>query len=194
MLNRKIFCHKNFSAFTLVAMKSSLDLFKKRVHSRQCSLKLSGFTLVEIMIVVAVIALIAAIAIPNLRRVVLDSKFSESKVFVKRTSDAIEQYSAITGAYPKDLTSLTSPTPPYMSVEYANKIGCYLNQGFCYVCKDGLRHALQFDVDQIGKHWIYYVWGRTCGPDGADLNFGYFYGRRSSDGGVETYEAPYDMN
>jgi len=53
-----------------------------------------GFTLVEIMIVVAIIALLAAIAIPNLLRARLNANDAAAKASLQALVTAIESYAA----------------------------------------------------------------------------------------------------
>ena len=78
-----------------------------------------GFTLVEIMIVVAIIALLAVIAIPNLLRARLSANDSLAKSTVRAISTAAESYASDNGGdYPTAITDLTSPTPPYLNVNY----------------------------------------------------------------------------
>ena len=74
-----------------------------------------GFTLVEIMIVVAIIALLAAIAIPNLLRAKITANDANVKATLKALSTAAEAFSAVNGAYPTNVTSLTGATPPYLN-------------------------------------------------------------------------------
>ena len=78
-------------------------------------MKRTGFTLVEIMIVVAIIALLAAIAIPNLLRAKITANDANAKATLKTLSTASEAFSAVNGAYPTDISSLTGATPPYLN-------------------------------------------------------------------------------
>ncbi|MEE2663930.1 MAG: prepilin-type N-terminal cleavage/methylation domain-containing protein [Myxococcota bacterium] len=66
---------------------------KKTLRNRK------GFTLIELMIVVAIIGILAAIAIPNFLRFQLKSKTSEGKVNLAAIRTAEESYLAEFGNY-----------------------------------------------------------------------------------------------
>ena len=81
-----------------------------------------GFTLVEIMIVVAIIALLAAIAIPNLLRARMTSNDALAKATLRAMSTAAESYgTANNGTYPPTEAALTTATPPYLNTAYCAK-------------------------------------------------------------------------
>ena len=68
-----------------------------------------GFTLVEIMIVVAIIALLAAIAIPNLLQARMTANTAAAKANIRSLSTAAETYAtANAGAYPADVPALAT--------------------------------------------------------------------------------------
>ena len=79
-----------------------------------------GFTLIEIMISVAIIALLASIAIPGILRAKMVSNEALARSSLKALSTASESYALTSGSYPQDIASLTNVTPPYINGSYCS--------------------------------------------------------------------------
>lgn len=85
--------------------------------------KNQGFTLVEIMIVVAIIALLAAIAIPNLLRAKISANDALAQSTLRTLSTSSETYAtANNGNYPLNMSSLTGATPAYLQEDYCDGV------------------------------------------------------------------------
>ena len=72
---------------------------KERIRSR-------GFTLVELMIVTAVIAILAAIAYPSYTRYVLRAKRADAKQQLLQAAQWTERYLTANGQYPPSTVAL----------------------------------------------------------------------------------------
>jgi type IV pilus assembly protein PilA len=85
-----------------------------------------GFTLVEIMIVVAIILLLAAIAIPGLLRSRLNANEAGAIASLKTISWAATTYRAQNPSYPANLSALASGFPAYVD----SVLGTGVKQGY----------------------------------------------------------------
>ena len=86
--------------------------------------KKSGFTLVEIMIVVAIIGLLAAIAIPNFVKARTTSQQNACINNLRQMDGAIQQYALENKLPPGASVSLTA-IQPYIKLTSANNLpGC----------------------------------------------------------------------
>lgn len=100
-----------------------------------------GFTLVEIMIVVAIIALLAAIAIPNLLRARHNANETAAIGSMRTISTACESYRAAQSpvTYPADLATLGGAAPPYIDATLAT--GTKQGYSFVYVLVDANQYT-----------------------------------------------------
>lgn len=73
-----------------------------------------GFTLIELMIVVAIIAIIAAIAIPNLLRSRMQSNESASIGNIRTINAAEVAFHSANSQYATTFDQMTTATPPFL--------------------------------------------------------------------------------
>jgi len=79
------------------------------MHKKRMS---SGFTLIELMIVVAIIAILAAIAIPAYQIYVIRAQVSEGMELTSGAKSALWEYFVNTGNYPSNNLSAGLPASP----------------------------------------------------------------------------------
>jgi type IV pilus assembly protein PilE len=82
-------------------------------------LLIKGFTIIELMIVVAIIAVIASIAIPNYQDYIVKSNRSAAKQFILSIANKQEQYLLDNRSYASDLAALGLTAPPETTNKYA---------------------------------------------------------------------------
>jgi len=75
---------------------------------------LKGFTLVEIMIVVAIIAILAAVAIPNFVKYRRNAQAASCVSNLKQIQTAKEQWMMANGSVPSDLDQIAGNTDKYI--------------------------------------------------------------------------------
>jgi type IV pilus assembly protein PilA len=153
----------------------------KKFHNRK-----GGFTLIELMIVVAIIGILAAIAIPNFLRFQLKAKSSEGKTNLAAVRTSEESYYSEFGTY---VSSSASPAAcgfnvkvQFINVDGANagfdRLG-WAPEGyvfFNYMVETGAS-ASQFtataqadiDNDGTGQTWGYKKGGVAGGDHGNGL-------------------------
>lgn len=83
--------------------------------------KPAGFTLIELMIVVAIIGLLAAIAIPSYRSYIARSQASEAIVLLGGLMRSVEEDLQQNGNFPADVPALQALSTP-LSGEYVSSI------------------------------------------------------------------------
>ena len=85
----------------------------------------AGFTLVEIMIVVAIIGLLAAIAIPSFMRSRAKSQATACINNLRQIDSAVQQFTMETGKKAGDILNFPSDVSAYIRINSGNRIpGC----------------------------------------------------------------------
>jgi len=79
------------------------------------SLRQRGFTLIEMLIVIVVIAILAMIVIPRLLGATRKSKEASLKADLKQIRDGIEQFEANTAAWPPSLSDIVATSGASLS-------------------------------------------------------------------------------
>jgi type II secretory pathway pseudopilin PulG len=115
--------------FGIIAL---VTISNNRQTSKGGGLAITGIILGVIgIIIVPIIALLAAIAIPNLLRAKLSANEAQAQATVRTIATAAISYSAGNGRYPQKDSDLAYANPPYISQSYDGKTV----QGYVYSVK-----------------------------------------------------------
>jgi type IV pilus assembly protein PilE len=112
-----------------------------------------GFTLIEVMITVAVIAILAAVALPNYIDYVTRSKLVEAKTNLADMRTRLEQYFLDNRKYPANCADYASGPPPantiYKPASIKNfQISCALADTSYVITADSGSMGFKFTIDQ----------------------------------------------
>jgi prepilin-type N-terminal cleavage/methylation domain-containing protein len=142
-----------------------------------------AFTLIELLIVVAILAVLAAIAVPNFLEAQTRSKVARVSADMRSIATALECYCADNNAYPIKPSSsckcgwqgaLTTPIP-YILTAYRDPFADQQVAG---------SRTYQYSICNMMKSWIFV----SIGPDLVDD----FQEDMWMCGRAETYPMPYD--
>lgn len=120
-----------------------------------------GFTLVELLIVIIIIAVLAAIAIPKFANSSTRSKESALRSNLKILRDSIELFKADTGCYPSTLADLAVTTNPATGLKTDGTAGA------CSISTNDWRgpyvQVVPTDPIDATATWSYVTTGATVG-------------------------------
>ena len=77
-----------------------------------------GFTLVELLVVVLIISILAAIALPQYQKAAEKAKATQALVLLKAVGDAGIRKNLATGSYPTAFEELDITLPPWLGATY----------------------------------------------------------------------------
>ena len=87
----------------------------------------SGFTLIELMIVVAIIGILAAIAIPQYQNYVARAQVSEAFSLASGAKTAVTEYFMLNGTFPDNNATAGLPAATDISGKYVESVVVYPN-------------------------------------------------------------------
>jgi len=116
----------------------------------------AGFTLVELLVVLAILGLLAAIATPQVLKHLSGAKTKTAALEVKNLSTALEMFRIDTGRFPTQQEGLEALVKPVPGVERWN--GPYLQKptvpadpwGSPYLYRYPGQHGGEFDLYSLG--------------------------------------------
>jgi prepilin-type N-terminal cleavage/methylation domain-containing protein len=145
----------------------------------------SGFTLIELMVVVAIIGLLSSIAIPTFRNMQLRSKQAERAIVMSTIDTALQDYWVRESRYPRTSgtdsylsTSWNPDWPPGTQKRPFMKTAAYGDWNRLSVAIDGNLYYCYYAYAYAGSSWRYryvYAYGDLDGDRQYNYAYNYAY-------------------
>lgn len=84
--------------------------FQRRRSRLWRDLSLTGFSLIELLVVISIIAILATLILPGLTRAKVEAKVATAKAEISSFAQALSMYDADFGAYPPEIEGNSSKT------------------------------------------------------------------------------------
>ena len=109
-----------------------------------------AFTLLELLVVILIIGILAAIALPQYKKAVYKAKFTQATLMLNSIYKAQQEYYAFHGEYAPNFSSLNMDLPPTNGtpMNYA-----YWDWGYCMISGGGQYGLCGFNQARKLTHW-----------------------------------------
>ena len=118
--------------------------------------KASGFTLVELLVVLAILGMIAAFAAPRVFKYLGSAKTDAAKIQIENLSSGLDLYKLEVGSYPNSLSALVEKPAgvgkwngPYLKKRVIPKDPWGKDYVYKYPAKDGMYELMSYGADGV---------------------------------------------